>query len=321
MKKGATRSLWAVVLAAGQGSRMTQVTRLLCGRPLPKQFVPLLSERTLLQETLDRIAPIIPPERTVVVVCESHEDLARAQLREMRGVEIVPQPLDLGTGPGLLLPLCHVLARDPHASVAVFPSDHHLQHPEPLRRAVLEGVIAAARSPAGVALLGAKADRPASDLGWIMPAGPAGDAATRIRRFVEKPAEPMAKLLLSAGGLWNTMVMVGGAPAFWELGLSHLPLQTRAFGPYVQWASSPEARLHRDRLYKDLLPADFSRAVLQNAEGLAVVPLVDSGWFDCGTPERLVEWLQKTSDRAGILPRLGPIATRPAVSRQSSAMA
>ena len=140
MKKGTSQSsMWGLVLAAGKGSRMTEVTHLLCGRPLPKQFAPLVSERTLLQETLDRMAPLIPPERTVVVVAEGHEELARMQLADKPGVEIISQPRDLGTGPGLLLPLTHVLARDPQATVAVFPSDHHFERAEPLRAALQPG--------------------------------------------------------------------------------------------------------------------------------------------------------------------------------------
>jgi mannose-1-phosphate guanylyltransferase len=320
MKKVASRSLWAVVLAAGQGSRMTQVSQLLCGRPLPKQFVPLLSERTLLQETMDRIGRQIPPERTVVVVGEGHEDLARTQLRDYPGVDIVPQPLDLGTGPGLLLPLSHVIARDPRAVVTVFPSDHHFRNTGPLRAAIAQAVATTEELPSGLVLLGAKADRPASDLGWIVPAG-RKDGVMLVRRFVEKPAEPMASLLLAEGGLWNTMVMVGAAASFWDLALTHLPVQTQAFGKYVELSQTPQASAARQRLYKDLLPADFSRAVLQNARGLGVMPLVDSGWFDCGTPERLIEWLRATKDRAGILSRLGPMAARSgSVSRQNVAI-
>jgi mannose-1-phosphate guanylyltransferase len=319
MKKGASRSLWAVVLAAGQGTRMTQVTHLLCGKPLPKQFVPLLSERTLLQETMDRIGRQIPPERTVVVVAEGFEDLARLQLREFRGVEVVAQPGDLGTGPGVLLPLSHVLARDPRAMVAVFPSDHHFVHVEPLRAAIAQAVVVADRAPSGLALLGAKAERAASDLGWIVPV-PEADGLMLVQRFVEKPAEHRARQLLLAGGLWNTMVMVGAGSAFWDLCLTHLPTQTRAFGPYVELAATPDAPAYRRRLYGELLPADFSRSVLQNATGLAAVPLVDAGWFDCGTPERLVEWLRSTSDRAGILPRLGPVVARhPATAQTATA--
>jgi mannose-1-phosphate guanylyltransferase len=314
MKQGATQSLWAVVLAAGKGSRMTEVTHMLCGRPLPKQFVPLVSDRTMLQATLDRIAPLIPPERTVVVVAEGHEALAEAQLCEMPGVEIVSQPRDLGTGNGVLLPLSHVVAREPNARVAIFPSDHHFERPEPLRRALLAGLEAAEEAPSGVALLGAEADYPAADLGWIMPAGSGPGGVGLVGRFVEKPPEKIARLLLEAGGLWNTLMMVGEAAAFFRLCRTHLPQQTHAFTQYLARAHGADAATLRQRLYRSLPAADFSRGVLERAAGLAVVPLLDSGWFDCGTPERLVEWLHKTADRHGVLSRLGAIARPPADS-------
>jgi mannose-1-phosphate guanylyltransferase len=313
MEKSASGNLWAVVLAAGQGTRMAPVTRLLCGRQLPKQYVALVSERTLLQETLDRIATLIPPERTVVVVSDAYEDLAREQLEEYEGVEIVAQPADLGTGPGVLLPLAHVMARDPRGSVAIFPSDHHIRRREPFLEAIEQGLFAAARSPSGVALVGAEADRPATDLGWIVPVEQVGSMGARVKRFVEKPAEPMARLLMTAGGLWNTMVMTGSVSAFWNLCLTHMPIQTQRFGRYVARLAGPTGRAELEKMYRELQPADFSRDVMQGAEGLAVVSLATAaGWFDCGTPERLVEWLYKTSDRAGILRRLGPAFARPA---------
>lgn len=313
MKKGATQSMWGVVLAAGQGSRMTQVTHMLCGRPLPKQFVPLVSERTLLQETMDRIAPVIPPERTVVVVADGHEELARSQLREMPAVEIVTQPRDLGTGPGILLPLAHVIARAPNATVAVFPSDHHFERAEPLRSALKTAAIASEEASSGIALIGARADRPASDLGWIMPLSGAPNGLSLVGQFVEKPPEKTARLLLEAGGLWNTMMMVGDASAFWRICRQHMPQQTQAFAHYLERAVTAEARVYRELLYRTIPAADFSRGVLERAAGLAVVTLVNSGWFDCGTPERFVEWLHKTSDRLGVLPRLGAMAQRPSV--------
>jgi mannose-1-phosphate guanylyltransferase len=299
--------MWAVVLAAGKGTRMAPVTRLLCGRPLPKQFVPLVSDRTMLQETLDRMMPLIPAERTVVVVAEEHEEVARAQLADRPEVEIIGQPRDLGTGPGLLLPLAHVLARDPYATVSVFPSDHHFERSEPLRAALVSAREAAEEASAGVALLGARAERPASDLGWIVPLGQSRDGVALVGRFVEKPPERTARTLMAAGGLWNTMLMVGAAQAFWRLAQAHMPIQTQAFGHYIDRARRPEAAASRNLLYRTIPAADFSRVVLEKAVGLAVVPLANSGWFDCGTPERFVEWLHKTADRHGVLPRLAPM--------------
>jgi mannose-1-phosphate guanylyltransferase len=315
MNDESAENLWAIVLAAGRGTRLATVTRALCGRELPKQFVALTSTRTLLQETMDRIAPLVPPSRTVVVSSDTHHDLAVAQLRGYPGVEIVRQPDDRGTGPGVMLPLAHVLARDPRARVAVLPSDHHVQRAGAWLSAIRRSLHAAARTPAGVALLGVPAERPATDLGWILPGDRIDDGASRILRFVEKPALDSALTLLQAGGLWNTMVVAGSAAALWHLGRRHMPQQTRRLERYLGCLGHPAAAQALAGLYGDMPTADFSRNVLQVSAGLAVVPVVDSGWFDCGTPERLLEWLSATADPPGILARLrragGGLGERP----------
>lgn len=313
MREQSAENLWAIVLAAGRGTRLATVTRALCGRDLPKQFVALTSRRTLLQETMDRIAPLIPPERTVVVVSDVHADLARAQLADYPGVEIVVQPADRGTGPGILLPLAHVMARDPRASVAVFPSDHHVHRPAPFLAAIRGALRLASKTPAGVALLGVAAERAASDLGWIVPGDRIGTGGSRVRQFVEKPDADAAMLLLQAGALWNTLVVVGGVGALWRLGRRHMPGQAAAFETYMRALGRPDAEDVLARVYDAMSPADFSRGVLQVTAGLAVVPVVDSGWFDCGTPERLLEWLRTTSDPPGILARLRKATPPPLV--------
>jgi mannose-1-phosphate guanylyltransferase len=321
MGRQTPENLWAVVLAAGEGSRMATLTRALYGREVPKQFAALDGDRTLLQRTMDRIAPLTPPERTVVVVSDAYEDLARTQLADYPGVEIVTQPLNLGTAVGILLPLAHVLARDPHANVAIYPSDHHIRRAEPFCEAVQRSIRVATLSESGVSLLGAAAERPAVDLGWIVRGNRLGtqtDRAWQVNRFVEKPPEPLAMLLLGTGGLWNTMVVAGQGRALWELARRHLPDQTEAFDAYLREVGGAAVRQARERLYQSLLPADFSREILQVARGLAVVPLIDSGWFDCGTPERLFEWLRATPEMHGLLQRLEAAVARAAARKASS---
>jgi mannose-1-phosphate guanylyltransferase len=316
-----SENLWAVVLAAGEGSRMASLTRALYGREVPKQFAALDGDRTLLQRTMDRIAPITPPERTVVVVSDTYEELAQAQLADYPGVEIVTQPLNLGTAVGILLPLAHVLARDPHADVAIYPSDHHIRRGEPFCEAVERGVHVAALCDSGVSLLGAAAERAAVDLGWIVRGNRLGGQSERawhVNRFVEKPPEPLAMLLLGTGGLWNTMVVAGQGRALWELARRHLPEQTRAFDAYLPQVGHATIRQSRELLYRHLLPADFSREILQVARGLAVVPLIDSGWFDCGTPERLFEWLRATPEMHGLLQRLEAAVARAGARKAAS---
>jgi mannose-1-phosphate guanylyltransferase len=323
MERQKPANLWAVVLAAGEGSRMASLTRALYGHEVPKQFAALDGDKTLLQRTMDRIAPVTPPERTVVVVSDGYEELARTQLADYPGVEIVTQPGNLGTGPGILLPLAHVLARAPQANVAVYPSDHHVRRTEPFCDAVDRAVRMAAISESGISLLGAAAERPAVDLGWIVRGNRLGgqlDRAWQVHRFVEKPPEPLAMLLLGTGGLWNTMVIAGKGRALWDLARRHIPEQTRAFDAYLKQVPQANVRQLREQMYRQMLPADFSREVLQVARGLAVVPLIDSGWFDCGTPERLFEWLRATPEMHGLLQRL-ELAVARAGARKAASVA
>lgn len=284
-------NVWAIVLAAGEGTRLAPLTRALYGHDLPKQFAALPGERTFLQQTLDRIAPLVPPDRTVVVVSAERQKLARKQLRGYRGLEIVVQPANRGTGPGVLLPLAHVLARDPRARVAVFPSDHHVDQAMPLLDAVRGALDAAEVAPAGVALVGAEADRAATDLGWIVPRRDGGDTTPRVSRFVEKPALPAARALLAEGALWNTMIVAGGAAALWHLLRRHMPLQARGMAAYLPRLRGRGAAEALQQVYAEMEPADLSRDVLERAPGLAVVRMRDAGWSDCGTPERLAECL------------------------------
>src|SRR5688572_18497108 len=97
--------LWAVVLAAGEGTRLAPMTRRLYGEPLPKQFATLVGNRSLLQETVERLSALVPAAHMVVVVPDGYQRLARLQLARWPGLHIVSQPANRGTGPGILLPL------------------------------------------------------------------------------------------------------------------------------------------------------------------------------------------------------------------------
>jgi mannose-1-phosphate guanylyltransferase len=104
VESGEQGSLWAVVLAGGEGTRPRPLVRHLCGDERPKQFSPLVGARTLLGQTLDRVGRLIPPERTVIVTLQAH---ARYLERELVGAiprpHLLRQPESRGTAVGILL--------------------------------------------------------------------------------------------------------------------------------------------------------------------------------------------------------------------------
>ena len=286
-KQGA---LWAIVLAAGEGTRLSSVTAAVHGAPVPKQYAAIAGPRTFIQRTMDRIAPLVPLERTVVVIADGHRSYAEAQLAGYPGIEIVGQPRNRGTGTGLLLPLLHVLRRDPEARVVVFPSDHHVERESAFVEAVERALRAAGRARAGVALVGAAAEAPATDLGWIACGAPSAASCRPVKRFVEKPSEAVAFGLLAEQALWNTLILAANAQALWNLASLYAAPVAHAFEhgyrPYLG-ASEAAARDRLARLYEELPVVDLSRDILERADGLRAVSMVDAGWSDCGTPERL----------------------------------
>ena len=134
---------WGIVLAGGEGSRLSRLTRYIAGDQCPKQFCKVTGGRTLLGQTLARIAPLIAPERTVVVCNRAH---AGYLCRDLPGPvpQALLQPSNKGTGPGILWPVHWVSWRDPEAIVAVFPSDHFV-----LEQRVFLAYVAGRRAVAG----------------------------------------------------------------------------------------------------------------------------------------------------------------------------
>jgi mannose-1-phosphate guanylyltransferase len=284
---------WALVLAGGNGERLAPLTTALYGFPLPKQYAVFSGTRSLLQATLDRVSILVPDERLVVVAAAQHERHAREQLRARPGVTLLLQPRNLDTGPGVLFGLAHILARDPTATIAVFPSDHHIPHPEPVLQAVRELLARAGRADWDLALVGAEADRPETDYGWIVP-GPPADASLpglfRITRFVEKPCLKEAHSLLETRSLWNTFIFVGRGDRMWSLGRTHLRAVTDRLRPVRRSGEPnglPTSRELEDA-YATIPRANWSRDVLARGGSFTVWPAMGSGWSDWGSPDRVV---------------------------------
>jgi len=301
MKSRARPHLWTIILAGGDGVRLRPLTRALHGEDCPKQFAFIQGDRSLLQATVTRARRWSSPEHIVVVVAEEREALARAQLATFGPIQIVPQPSNRGTGPGLLLPLSRVLAFDPAAHVVVLPSDHYVRDEEPFERSVRQAVD---HSTVDITLVGAIPDRAETQYGWIIRSGGQAAGGDRVDCFCEKPPATVAEALMRDGGLWNTFVMAGAIQHFWALACQHLPLQAARFGAYLDSVGTPEESLALQAAYAHMPAADFSRDVLERAPALRVVPLQACGWSDWGTPERVLDSLRDQEEYAPLSERL-----------------
>ena len=307
VQPGRNTKQFAIVLAAGEGTRLAALTRAVHSRVVPKQFATLCGDQSFLQKTLDRIGPIVPSERTVVVVPEDHAEMAARQIGGYAGIEIVNQPRNRGTGAGVLLPLAHVLARDPDAGVVVLPSDHYFEREDVFQKAVGRAMLAARAAPERVVLLGAAAEAPATDLGWIVCGeahGPRAAGARRVEHFMEKPDSDTARELLREGALWNMLVIAASGRALWSLAEQHVPAICPSLRSYRSLIGNRAATARLRDIYSTLPATDLSRDILQRAQGLLAISMTNAGWSDCGTPERLFQALEKSGELTPLLARL-----------------
>lgn len=282
-----TNQTWAIVLAAGEGSRLRELTTR-SGIATPKQYCSLRGGRSLLGDALARAARIVPKKRILVVVAEEHRAFFERELSAFSPENIVVQPRNCGTAAGILLPTMEVLARDPEARIAFLPSDHHVAKEyviESSLRLALSSLEEVRGPGGGLTLLGISPDAPETGYGWIVPA-PSDRLLRPVERFVEKPSAEVAAELFACGALWNSFLFAVKGPTLLAFFAQRLPELLADFRRAYAPGSGREQRLAR--LYANLATHDFSREVLQGIEGqlrLEIVP--PCGWTDLGTPERV----------------------------------
>ncbi len=299
MHEGNEEHRWGVILAGGDGNRLRPLTHLVSDDDRPKQFCPLLDGKTLLALTRLRIAGTVDPGRTVFALSKAHEPFYQDKLAKIPAIQKVVQPSNRGTLPAILWSLLRIVQLDDHAVVAFFPSDHYYSQEAKFIAGITSGYELAELHEGKIILLGAVADRPETEYGWIEPETPvanrSGNQLTRVRRFWEKPSPSIAKRLLNQGCLWNTFVMVGRVSAFLRMIQQAAPAIYRDFELILTLSGLGMEADVTQSLYDRLPAADFSKVVLSaNTEELCVASLGDIGWSDLGDPRRLITTLFET---------------------------
>lgn len=291
---------WGVVLAGGDGVRLRELTRFVCGDDRPKQFCPLLGESTLLLDARRRAERSIHPDKILYSVTRAHRDYYLPDLADRPSQRII-QPCNRGTAPAILSTLLHILQMDPDALVAILPCDHHYA-PERKFTAALDSAFAIAETfSESVVLLGARPKGPEVEYGWIE----VGDRTPhpgvfRVKRFEEKPPIAIAERLYQSGSLWNTFIMVGHVRAFVDLALESVRDLMDVLRPALIHPSRDRELHIADSLYAQIGPMDFSRHVLAPGIGrLVTVDLGDVDWSDLGHPERVVSTLRERGELPG----------------------
>jgi mannose-1-phosphate guanylyltransferase len=310
----------ALILAGGDGVRLSSFTREVFGYHLPKQFCPLFDGETLLEHTLRRVSLLVPPSQTLTVLNRAHRQFYTPLLSGIASRNLFVQPENRGTAPAILCALLRLTETGHTGPVAIFPSDHYISDDSLFMQHVYTAMCAVDCSPQLTVLLGIAPDGPETEYGWIEPGSPlslpGGGIAkiSRIRRFLEKPSPEVARQLYDRNYLWNSFVLIANTTTLLSLIGKALPELYSAFSdvrPFFGGAAEAEIL---QTIYPHIPSADFSASVLAAFPAeFSVLPVKGVSWSDLGDPKRMVAAISNTGRHIlggnQSVPRSQPYAT------------
>lgn len=281
--------MYAVIMAGGSGTRLWPISR----ETNPKQLHALVSDKPMIQETVERLTPIIDPSDMWVVTNESYVYRMRQNIPDMAEDHVVGEPFALGTTLAIGLAMLKVAQVDPKGTVVVAWSDSYISNQDAFIEA-LKLAEEAAQQAEGV-IIGVNPTFPATGYGYIKMGSPIrnikGGDVFWIEDFIEKPDLERAKQFAKGWEyLWNPGIAVWRVDKLLGLFKKLRPKEYEALKRIEAHLGTKEEKSAIERELRDIPKLAIDYTIHEKADHLAVVP-ADLGWSDIGTWDSLKEVL------------------------------
>ncbi|MEO1814737.1 MAG: mannose-1-phosphate guanylyltransferase [Acetobacterium sp.] len=203
------KPLIALIMAGGKGERFWPKSR----ENLPKQFISLVGEGSMLQQTVARIDQLLPFERIFVITGKRYQDLVAQQLPKLPLENIILEPTGMDTAPCIGLGVSKIKKLFNNCNIVILPADHVIQDVEKFLQTIRFSDDFLNNGHEGILTIGIEPDRPETGYGYIkVEDHPCENEIYRVRRFVEKPDSNLAETYISEGNyFWNSGIFITDA--------------------------------------------------------------------------------------------------------------
>ncbi len=284
--------MYAVIMAGGKGTRFWPRSR----ERKPKHLLDIIGDRTIVQETVDRIRPIIPSENILIVTGKSHADELMRQLPEVPQGNIIIEPVGRNTAPCIGLAALHIRRKTPDDVMLVLPSDHLIAD----ERKFLEILGVAAEVAKGgnhLVTIGIRPTAPETGYGYIEQGGRKakirGQEVFAVRSVREKPNALQARKFLEEGGfLWNSGMFVWRTSVLLDAVRQWLPDLCRGLVRIEGALGSAREAAVVEEVYRSAASISIDYGVMEKARNALVIQ-GDFGWSDVGSWDSLWEVSRK----------------------------
>ena len=286
--------LHAVIMSGGSGTRFWPQSR----RNRPKQLQSLAGETSLLQQTVDRLQELVPPERTWVITNAGQAEETRNQLPAVPAQQVLTEPCGRNTAPCVGLAAWHLLAADPDAMMLVLPADHVIDPPDAFRQAVRGGVELVDNDPRRLVLFGVTPTRPATGYGYIQRGEslPGASHGYLVTAFHEKPDRSTAESYIAAGDrYWNCGIFTWRADRILDALAKHEPDIADALETIGRAVGTADYDRSLQDTFESIPARSIDHAVLEQSSNTCLVE-APFEWHDVGSWHALAEILETDSD-------------------------
>jgi len=260
---------WAVILAGGVGSRFWPLST----PERPKQLLPLVNDRSLLLNTVDRLRQLVPPANILILTNASLAQTIATALPDIPPENIVAEPKPAGTAAALTWAALEIEKRTgPDSPMVCVHADWAIADDNAFRNA-LDAAMRVAAEESALVTVGVVPTRPDPGFGYIQPGEKTSSGARKVTRFVEKPERTRAVSMLNEGYLWNSGIFAWRVGDFLD--------EVRALTPEVAKAL-PRAENGLDEFFNAVIPVSVDVGVLERSKRVRVLS-GDFGWDDVGT--------------------------------------
>lgn len=265
-------SVYGIVLAGGSGERLWPLSR----KKMPKQFLCLGSEKTLIEQSINRLRLVAEIDSVCVMSSLANASQAAA-LFQGSIHSMITEPVARNTGPAILYACLEIYKKDPHAVVVFVPADAFIPESDNVQfDKAIQRMIQVVKEYDTISLLGVKPTYPATGYGYIeYDIGKKISSFYAVNRFYEKPLRDRASAYIEQGNmLWNIGVFGARASFFIQEFKKHAPDMFRAMKAYM----------NGNGLYEDIPSVSVDYAVIEKSSSTRVLP-VDFSWCDVGNLE------------------------------------
>ncbi len=275
--------MYAVIMAGGSGTRLWPMSR----NNFPKQLHQLVSDKSLIQETFERLRTFLPVKNIYISTAEKYIHETRRHLPELPESNYIIEPVARNTGPAIAYIASYFHAKDPDAIVATFASDHSVAKIEEFKNAIIAAEKVIEKYPDHIVTVGLNPTYPDTGLGYIKMNNlidTIGETKIfSVKQFVEKPDFDTAKKYVASWQyLWNASYFIWKASTLFELFKDFAPDFINPMKKIEEAFKKNTNKKVIQEAFENMPAAPFDTVIMEKAPKVLVIP-ADLGWSDIGS--------------------------------------